>query len=196
MEKLKAQYSYSLLSHELQLLYQVCDIESKGELDITSISYLLTKLSAGTPCSTVVNGTSFSNDDAYKIMERIDKSCAGKLTWGSFKEELEQWIKYSNTETLIIDKLDYGIHLSPQERVALHRIFGAYFMRFRCDVAQFVCANQLEMTYLEDSLGKITVEGVFSSYTPGEKEGKLQETLSLLASFNSILQVPSANARR
>jgi len=48
MEKLKAQYSYSLLEHELQLLYQICDIEAKGELEITSVSYLLTKLSAGT----------------------------------------------------------------------------------------------------------------------------------------------------
>ena len=48
MEKLKEEYSCFQLYHELQLLYQVCDIEAKGELEITSVSYLLTKLSAGT----------------------------------------------------------------------------------------------------------------------------------------------------
>ena len=56
----------------------------------------------------------FANDDSYKIMERIDKSCTGKLKWKDFRDEFVQWIKYSNTYTLILVKLDYGIHLSPQ----------------------------------------------------------------------------------
>jgi len=47
-------------------------------------------------------------------MERIDKSCSGKLKWQDFRNELEQWIKDTNTYALILDKLDYGIHLSPQ----------------------------------------------------------------------------------
>jgi len=62
-------------------------------------------------------------------------------------------------------------------------------MRFRCDVTQFVYTNQLELTYLEDSLGKITLEGVFSSFTAFEKEAKLREVTALINELNSIVQV-------
>lgn len=92
------------------------DTEGKGELFIPSIASFLAKLGTGiffySYNNNKVNGLAFSSDDSYKIMQYLEKSCTGKVTWTGFKKEFEQWICLTDTHTLLSDKLEYGVRLS------------------------------------------------------------------------------------
>ncbi len=71
----------------------------------------------------------------------------------------------------------------------MHKIFSTYFLRVKRSVDQLVATNQSDLLYLEQSLGKISPEGVLPSFSLSDKEAKLREVTTGLEEFKTFGKV-------